>query len=169
MPTFVILLLILAFLIHHTWQKGKTVPSIRTDGPHGVTGLLLWVVSVILALALWRVYDAVTILSLVHEDEGSSLPMFRLFLLALPGGFGAIALWFASKLLTQGRTPLDVTCAICSLWLGGPCMAAISPLCYNAPYGDQAWRSIVIWAGISLVVTLYVLLSKRSRNTYGLF
>lgn len=169
MFTGAVLILILAFLIHNTWQKGKAVGPARNQSPNGIAGLLLLVISCILALALWRVYEAFAVLNLVEKTVGDQIGMGRLSLLALPGVMGSVCLWFAAKLLTQGRTPLDFACAHMFFWAGGPVIQTLAPLCYNAPYGEQAIRSILIWIGMTLLISLYLLLAKRSRNTYGIF
>lgn len=164
-----VLIIIFAFLVHNTWQKGKAVGPARSLKPRGIAGMLLLSISCLLALALWRVYEAFAVLNLIQQTIGNQVGTARLVLLVLPGVLGSVLLWFAAKLLTQGRTQLDFICANLFFWCGGPLIQAIAPWCYNASYGEQAIRSILIWISICTLVSLYLIFSPRSRNTYGIF
>lgn len=164
----VILAALFAMCVHSLWQRARRVPAAQAVKPNGVKGALLVAASVVLAGCLWRVAEALNVLSYLNAVRGGNASWGEFLRFGLPGVAGAILLWNSTWKLTVGRTPKSLLHAVAAVWIGGPAIELCIPHFYNTTYDNTVWQALGWWFAVALAVSLYVFFAPRARHTYGL-
>lgn len=154
--------------VHSLWQRARRVPAAQGDRPSGVKGALLAVTALILAGCLWRVAEALNVLSYINGLRGGNASWGEFLRFGLPGVTSAVLLWNSTWKLTLERTPKALLHAVAALWIGGPAIELVKPAFYNTTYDEELWCAAALWLLLALVASLYLYLAPRSRHTYGL-
>lgn len=163
----VILAALYAMCVHSLWQRARKEPAATSEKPAGVKGALLLVAAAILAGCLWRVAEALNVLTFINGVRGGDPSWAEFLRFGLPGVAGAMLLWSSCWKLTVGRTPKMLIHSLIGLWLGGPFVEALFPVFYGTAYDAHSVWPVVDWTAFALLASIYLWFAPRSRHTYG--
>ena len=164
-----LMVLIPVLLALFFWVIGRVVPPARRPAgrPAGLGGLLcvvLLILSVKAALSLFELGrqagEAANVLAVSIDFVGPVLKSL------IPATVNALAILLALFLLAFGRRRLTLFTALVCVWIAGPASDGLNAVLLGVPYNMSSG-----FYGISfftILVTLYLLFSERSANTYGL-
>ena len=159
-----LMVLIPVLLALFFWVIGRVVPPARRPAgrPAGLGGLLI--LSVKAALSLFELGrqagEAANVLAVSIDFVGPVLKSL------IPATVNALAILLALFLLAFGRRRLTLFTALACVWIAGPASDGLNAVILGVPYNMSSG-----FYGISfftILVTLYLLFSERSANTYGL-
>ena len=163
------LLFFCVLVLHSLWQTARKHPAARIARPHGVKGGLFLLVAFLFAVALVDGASAANILLFMSERLPQGLPADVILRYGTPGIAGSVLMIAAIHRLVSGRDKKAVICSTVLMWVAGPVNEMLA-YCSQRRGGDvlaDPMPFAVIGCGVA-VATVYLFLSKRSRNTYGL-
>lgn len=151
------------------WLIGRMMPPARRPAgrPAGIGGLLiavLLILSVKAALSLFELGrqagEAFRVLAVTIDFLWPVLKSL------VPAAVNALAILGALILLALGRSRGALFTAIACIWIAGPASDGLNAVILGIPYNMSSGFYGVSF--FTVLVTLYLLFSERSANTYGL-
>ncbi len=142
-------------------------PALRAPGAaSGMGGALLLVLFVLACEAVISLFrlgrDAGEVASVIAMEASYAWPALQTLIPEALKAFGVVA---ALLLLTVGRSPRALRWAIGFLWLAGPAADLLRAPFLGIPFDFS--KGFMGVSAVTVLVTLYLLFSRRSNLTYG--
>ena len=163
------LLFFCVLVLHSLWQTGRKYPAAVHARPNGIKGGLFLVVAFLFGVAVVDGGSAANILLFISERTPGGLPADVILRYGTPGIAGSVLCLAAIHRLIVGRDKKARIYATVLMWIAGPVneMLAFWSQRSNGTEADVLPLA-AIGCGVA-ISTVYLFLSKRSKNTYGLF
>lgn len=161
----VVLAIFFALVVHSVYKAAANVPGATRREPQGVKGDLLVVVTMILALAFYRLAETMNIFSWLDEVSRGQMAMTSLLTMAGPSLVAALMGFLAVQRLVSARTRATPWLAAGLMWCASVVHSALQPTLTGLPLQGG---ELAVMALMAIVNTAILVKSERVRNTYGL-
>ena len=151
-------------VLHSVYKAAERVPAASGRTPAGVANELLVVVGAMLALGFYRLAEAVNIFSWVESAAGGDPAAAVLFATAGPSFAASILSFLAVHRLAVSRSRQTPWLAAVLLWSASLGHTCLRPIITALP---QEPGEVVVMAGVVIVCTLCLFISRRVKNTYS--
>lgn len=158
------LLFFCILIVHSLWMTARKIPAARNVRPNGVKGGLLLTVIFCFAMVVIDAASAANILIFVNGQSPAGATAADVVRHGTPGIAGSILFMAAIHRFVTGRTRRAFWFGVILMWCAGPLNEWLAVFSQRA----TELMSAEIVTGCTVLATLYLLVSKRSRNTYVL-